>query len=138
MSDKLQDTLNKDGISAALLTGLSKPFDCLPHVLLIAKLRAYGIELSFLRLLYSHFVQQKQEQESYSTCLEILLRFHKDILGPLLFNILLCDLVVFISNSGIASYEDDNMLYHTTQNINEVIDDLVKTSERILAWFKNN
>ena len=50
MSDKLQDTLNKDGISAALLTGLSKPFDCLPHVLLIAKLRAYGIELSFLRL----------------------------------------------------------------------------------------
>ena len=72
MSDKLQDTLNKDGISAALLTGLSKPFDCLPHVLLIAKLRAYGIELSFLRLLYSHFVQQKQEQESYSTCLEIL------------------------------------------------------------------
>ena len=38
-------SLDKNGAYAALLTDLSKSFDCLPYDLLIAKLHAYGCEL---------------------------------------------------------------------------------------------
>ena len=43
------------------------------------------------------------------------------ILGPLLFNIFLCDLFYIMENIDIASYEDDNTPYTTGNSIEEVI-----------------
>ncbi len=39
---------------------LSKAFDSLPHGLLIAKLRAYGLNEDFLRLMESYLTEQYQ------------------------------------------------------------------------------
>lgn len=87
----------KGGMSGELLTDPLKAFDCLRHVLLISKLRAYGIELSSLRLLYSYLVQQKQKawlKNSYNTWSEILFGVPQGfILGSLLFNIYLFNLI---------------------------------------------
>ena len=38
----------------------SKAYDCLPHVLLIAKLAAYGLDISSLGLLYSYLNNRYQ------------------------------------------------------------------------------
>ena len=43
------------------------------------------------------------------------------ILGPLLFNIFLCDLFLIMENIDIASYADDNTPYTTGNSIEEVI-----------------
>ena len=40
------------GAFGAILTDLTKSFDCLSHEILIAKLFAYGFEISSLRLIY--------------------------------------------------------------------------------------
>ena len=44
----------------ALLTDLSKSFDCLPHRLLICKLRACGLSVNACELLKSYFCERKQ------------------------------------------------------------------------------
>ena len=42
--------LDDNSVVGAVLTDLSKAFDCLPHDLLIVKLEAYGFDNSALKL----------------------------------------------------------------------------------------
>ena len=57
---KWKKGLDKGGKCGALMTDLSKAFDCLLHDLLIAKLHAYDFEVDSLRLIYSYLVGRKQ------------------------------------------------------------------------------
>ena len=42
------------------------------------------------------------------------------ILGPLFFNIFLNDLLLFVENSDLSNYADDNTLYNCGNNLEEV------------------
>ena len=54
MTEKCIRPLDAGGAFKALLTDLSKAFDCLPHELLIAKLHAYRVDIPSLKLLHSY------------------------------------------------------------------------------------
>ena len=58
--EKQKKSVDNGGASGALLTDLSKTFDCVPHELLIAKLDAYGFNKSSLELIHSYFSNRKQ------------------------------------------------------------------------------
>ena len=77
--------------AAAVLMDLSKAFDCLPHGLLIEKLRAYGLAPEAIDLLSSYLsdrVQQVRRGSHNSTWERILKGVPQvSILGPLLFNV---------------------------------------------------
>ena len=51
--------LDKNYFVGAVMTGLSKAFDCIPHVLLIAKLEAYGFDNYATRYVYSYLKNRK-------------------------------------------------------------------------------
>ena len=70
MTEKWRKSLNKNGVSGALLSDLSKTFDCLLHDLLIAKLAAYGLDFESLTLIQSYLSNRQQRTKvnnTYST-----------------------------------------------------------------------
>ena len=60
------------------------------------------------------------------------------ILGPLLFNIYLCDLFLFLKGSDIANYADDNTPFSCQNDPKNVIIELEHASSTILTWCLNN
>ena len=115
MIDKFKKSLNQGGEYGALLTDLSKAFDCLPHDLIIAKFHAYGFDKASLRLMHSYLsgrYQRVKINNSYS--LWSLIKYgvpQGSILGPILFNMLSCDMSFMVDNVVIADYADDNIPY---------------------------
>ena len=76
MIEKWRTSLDKGGAFGALLTDLPKAFDCSPHELLIAKIHAYGVDISSLKLLHSYLTKRRQRVKlngTYSPWLEIIL-----------------------------------------------------------------
>ena len=123
--ERWKRSLNRNGIGAALLTDLSKAFDCLNHNLLIAKLHAYGFDNSSLMFIQSYLKGRKQRTivgTSYSSWAEIMAGVPQgSILGTLLFNIYINDLFLNLENWDIANYADGNKPIVCGKSIDEVI-----------------
>ena len=142
MIESMCKALDKGKIAAALLTDLSKAFDCILHDLLIAKMHAYGFNLGSLKLINSYLSNRKQRTKidsSFSSWAEIILGVPQgSILGPLLFNIYINDIFFFIIESDIANYADDNTLYTSSRYCEETILKLEKDANILIKWFKDN
>ena len=68
-------SVDNNKMFGALLSDLSKTFDCFDHELLIEKLNAYGFSLTALKLVHNYLSNRKQRTKinsSYSTLLEII------------------------------------------------------------------
>ena len=119
---------------------LSKPYDCLPHDLLIAKIEAYGLDRPSLRLLMDYLNSRKQRTKvgpSYSKWSEIKRGISQGfILGPLLFNIFTNDLFFVIGKSNICNFANDNTLYSCGGNLKTVLENLTYDASKLLYWFK--
>ena len=59
MIEKWHQSLDKGGHYGALVTNLSKAFDCLSHDLLIAKSHAYGSDIPALKVLHHYLANRK-------------------------------------------------------------------------------
>ena len=60
------------------------------------------------------------------------------VLGPLLFNIYINDMFMFISNSQICNYADNTTLYVIDQDIKQAMKTLEQDVVILREWFQNN
>ena len=103
------------GQAGALLTSICKVFDCIDHNLLVTKYFAYGFDKNSLYFIYLYLKRRKKRSKinsSYSEFAGILFGVHKgSTMGPLLFNIYICDLFLEDNDIDISDYPDDNTPY---------------------------
>jgi len=120
---------------------LSKAFDCVPHDLLIAKLHAYGFDMKTLILFYSYLKNRKQcvKINNVFSSLMVLVSGvpQGSILGPIIFNIFINDIVYFIK-SDLGNFADDNSISDAATNIPDLIKILEKESTNAIEWFRSN
>ena len=134
--------LDEHKVAGAVLTDLSKAFDCIPHDLLIAKLHAYGFGKSSLKFILTYLTERTQRTKVdgiYSS--ERKLKYgvpQGSILGPLLFNLFLNDIFFFIKESNLANYADDTTAYLSKQGVFPFLHALKSETEIVLEWFKTN
>ena len=59
MLEKCKNTVDKKKVFRALLTDLSRAFDCISHELLVVKLHAYDFSLSALKIVNDYLLNRK-------------------------------------------------------------------------------
>ena len=110
--------------------------------MLIAKLEAYGFDLSSLNYIYSYLSNSKQKTKvnnSFGSWYDIKSGIPLgSIIGPLLFNIYLNDIFYFVNDSNMTNYADGNTPYTIHSNVNAQIESLENDTATLIEWFNDN
>ena len=140
MLEKWKTQLDKKGYAGAVLMDLSKAFDCINHELLIAKLAAYGLSDNALRLIHNYLSERRQRTKvngAFSSWSELRVGVPQgSVLGPILFNIYLNDLLWVIGDC--CNFADDTTIFACDKELSNVKQILEQNSDKAIQWFKEN
>ncbi len=131
--------LDENKFVDTVLMDLSKAFDCIPHGLLIAKMKAYGLinyACEFMASYLSDRYQRVKITNEKSSCMSLLKGIpHGSSLGPFLFNIFMNVLFYFIETCSLTNYADDNAFDIISYTIETVLSALRTYTEKAINWF---
>ena len=109
---------------------------------MITKLETSGVGENSLRLIQNYLSQRQQRVKvgsSFSEWLEIILGILQgSILGPILFNVFINDLFLFIKETDICEFTDDTTLYACGKELDAISFKLEIETNRAMQWLKDN
>lgn len=141
--EKCKTAIDNNMVYGAVLTDLSKAFDCLPHRLVVSKLRAYGLSEDSCMLIANYFTGRKQRVKIGGNRGEWMTLLkgapQGSIFGPFIFNLFQNDLLFRIEKlSDIFNYADDNTVGYCAESVQEVNRALQQATKEMLSWFEIN
>ena len=139
----IQCALDRGMYVCIILMDLSKAFNCIPHKLLIAKFKTYGVSDSACSLLLSYFRdrQQRVKVGNVTSEWENVLKgsAQGSVNGPFSFNIFCNDMLSLVDpDVHIYNYADDNTIMYSGYNLEDIKLKLVNNINRLILWFNNN
>ncbi len=116
LTDSWKCALDNHNFVGTILMGLSKAFDCISHVLLVAKMNAYGLSGDACEFMSCYLTGQFQKVnilDKRSSWMLLLKGISQcSSLGPFIFNVIMNDIFYFIEICDLTNYADDNTLHH--------------------------
>ena len=128
MIKKFNEAFDRRNELGAVQADLSKVFDYINHSLLIAKLYNYGVPPLSINMIFP-YLSNRTYQIKMNECFSERSTIEHgapqcSILGPLLFNADLIDLLYEYEKSNIARYTDDTTPYSCASDTQTVISKL--------------
>ncbi len=140
--DSWKNALDSNKFAGTILIDLSKAFDCVPHGLLITKLKAYGLTDDACKFMSSYIsgrfqrVRLSNEKSSWEPLLKGIPQGSG--LGPIIFNIFNNDIFYFIEKCDFINYADDDTLSKVSSSIDALMEALKHDSKIAIEWFHHN
>ena len=121
---------------------LSKAFDCFPHELILEKLKFYGLHDRSIQLLRSYLSschQRVKVRTTYSSWMGVSAGVPPgSILGPMLLNIFMNDLIYAVKDYRLIRYADDTKINLAHQNPQIVEEGINRELDNTMQWFQQN
>ncbi len=134
-----QCALDENEYVGTVLMDLSKAFDFIPHGLLIAKIKAYGLSNNACEFMASYVKGPipKGKDFKWKKLLDALLKSipQRSCFGPFIFNIFMNDLFYFFETYSLTNYADDYTLYMISTTIETVLSALRTDTKHAINWF---
>ena len=142
MIDTWNTKLNMGLKVGVIYMDLSEAFDSLNHELLIAKLKFYRLDqyaIGFFRSYLPNHYQCCILNNTLGDWRKIIAGVpHGSLLGALLFNLFLYDILSSLQKADLGNYADDSTLYAYNKNLETVICNLRQEFSILSNWFYGN
>ena len=121
---------------------LSKAFDTINHKLLVAKLHAYGFDISALEIIYDYLsnrFQRTKINSSFSSWSLMLSGMPQgSVNGPKWFNYYINDMFFLFVYTSVCNMADDTTPFACDSSLDTLIKKLENDVTNVIEWFESN
>ena len=142
LTEEWRKALDDRKIIGLVSMDLSKAFDSLPHDLIVKKFIEYGADERTANIIEDYFSNRQQRVKiagEYSSWNYISRGIAQgSILGPLIFNIFINDLLFIVKRCKLSSYADDTQIFFAHHDYREVENAINSDLELVDKWYDEN